>query len=146
MGMTIRTSGRRTGSHRGVSWARAPRHPREHPGPVGPRLTIGPFDIRLYALCLLAGVVVADLAHHAPLAAEGGDPDLVLEVTLWSVLAGLIGGRLYHDITSWDQLGDEWYAPFAIWEGGLGIWGGVPLRGVGRARTSRTAAAPACWR
>ncbi len=58
---------------------------------------------------------------------QGGDPDLVLEVALWSVLFGLIGGRLYHVITSWDQLGDEWYAPFAIWEGGLGIWGGVAL-------------------
>ena len=58
-------------------------------------------------------------------AAEGGDPELVLEVTLWSVLGGLIGARLYHVITSYDQLGDEWYAPFAIWEGGLGVWGGV---------------------
>ena len=85
------------------------------------------------------------MAHHAALAGAGGDPDLVLEVALWSVLAGLIGGRLYHDITSWDQLGDEWYAPFAIWEGGLGIWGGV-RRGSPSAPTSRTAAARACWR
>ena len=72
--------------------------------------------------------------------ARGGDPDLVLEVALWSVLAGIIGARIYHDITSWDQLGDQWYAPFAIWEGGLGIWGGVAAGVRGRAPTWCTAA------
>jgi len=95
------------------------------PAPGFRDISIGPFDIRLYALCLLAGVVVACWLTMRRWAAVGGDPELVLEVTLWSVLAGLIGARLYHDITSYDQLGDEWYAPIAIWEGGLGIWGGV---------------------
>ena len=95
------------------------------PAPGIRELSIGPFDIRLYALCLLAGVVVASWLTMRRWAAEGGDPELVLEVTLWSVLAGFIGARLYHDVTSYDQLGDQWYAPFAIWEGGLGIWGGV---------------------
>ena len=38
MGMTIRNVGSRPGhSHRRVSWRRARRHPREHPGPVGAR-------------------------------------------------------------------------------------------------------------
>ena len=69
--------------------------------------------------------------------AVGGDPDLVLEVALWSVLAGLVGARLYHDVTSWNQVGDQWYGPIAIWQGGLGIWGGV-LFGV-RARGLRHA-------
>ena len=95
------------------------------PAPGIRELSIGPFDIRLYALCLLAGVVAASYVAMRRWAAQGGDPELVLEVTLWSVLGGLIGARLYHVITSYDQLGDEWYAPFAIWEGGLGIWGGI---------------------
>ncbi len=97
------------------------------PAPSVRDLELGPLDIRLYALCLLAGVVVATWVTMIRWKEQGGDPDLVLEVALWSVLFGLIGGRLYHVITSWDQLGDEWYAPFAIWEGGLGIWGGVAL-------------------
>ncbi len=86
---------------------------------------LGPFDVRLYALCLLAGVAAATWVTMRRWKAIGGDPDLVLEVALWSVLAGIIGARIYHDITSSDQLGSQWYAPFAIWEGGLGIWGGV---------------------
>jgi prolipoprotein diacylglyceryl transferase len=97
------------------------------PAPSIRAIELGPFEIRLYALCLLAGVAVATWITMRRWRAVGGDPDLVLEVALWSVLAGIIGGRIYHDLTSWDQLGDEWYAPFAIWEGGLGIWGGVAL-------------------
>ena len=97
------------------------------PAPSVRDFHIGPADIRLYALCLLAGVVVATWLSMRRWKAMGGNPDLVLEVALWSVLFGLIGGRIYHDITSWDQLSDDWYAPIAIWQGGLGIWGGVAL-------------------
>jgi prolipoprotein diacylglyceryl transferase len=97
------------------------------PAPSVRDLELGPLDVRLYALCLLAGVVVATWLTMRRWREMGGDSDLVLEVALWSVLFGLIGGRIYHVVTSWDQVGDEWYAPFAIWEGGLGIWGGVAL-------------------
>ena len=97
------------------------------PAPSIRAIELGPFEIRMYALCLLAGVAVATWITYRRWRAQGGDPDLVLEVALWSVLAGIIGGRIYHDITSWDQVGDQWYGPFAIWEGGLGIWGGVAL-------------------
>ena len=97
------------------------------PAPSIRAIELGPFEIRMYALCLLAGVAVATWITYRRWRDQGGDPDLVLEVALWSVLAGIIGGRIYHDITSWDQVGDQWYGPFAIWEGGLGIWGGVAL-------------------
>jgi prolipoprotein diacylglyceryl transferase len=97
------------------------------PAPGVRDISLGPLEIRLYALCLLAGIAAATWISMRRWRARGGDPDLVLEVALWSVLGGLVGGRLYHDVTSWDQVGDEWYGPIAIWEGGLGIWGGVLL-------------------
>ena len=97
------------------------------PAPSVRDLELGPLDIRLYALCILAGVVVATWLTMRRWKEQGGDPDLVLEVALWSVLFGLIGARLYHVITSSEEIGDEWYSPIAIWEGGLGIWGGVAL-------------------
>jgi prolipoprotein diacylglyceryl transferase len=95
------------------------------PAPGVRSLELGPLDVRLYALFLLLGIVAAAALTMRRWAAQGGDPELVFEVTLWAVAFGLIGGRLYHVITSWDQLGPEWYAPLAIWEGGLGIWGAV---------------------
>jgi prolipoprotein diacylglyceryl transferase len=97
------------------------------PAPSVRDLELGPLDIRLYALCILAGVVVATWLTMRRWKEQGGDPDLVLEVALWSVLFGLIGARLYHVITSSEEIGDEWYSPIAVWEGGLGIWGGVAL-------------------
>ena len=60
----------------------------------------------------------------------GGDWDLVFRVSIWGVIAGIIGARLYHDITSWNQdaaIHAHWYGPFAVWQGGLGIWGAIPF-------------------
>ena len=59
------------------------------PAPGVRDITLGPFDIRLYALCLLAGMAAAVWLSMRRWKAVGGDPDLVLEVALWSVLAGL---------------------------------------------------------
>jgi prolipoprotein diacylglyceryl transferase len=56
---------------------------------------------------------------------RGGDWDLVLKVAVWGVAAGIVGARLYHLATSWSEVPDEWWGPFAVWEGGLGIWGGI---------------------
>ncbi|MEQ8834749.1 MAG: prolipoprotein diacylglyceryl transferase [Miltoncostaeaceae bacterium] len=95
------------------------------PAPGLRSLELGPLDIRLYALCLLAGVTVAALITARRWMAQGGSGEVVFELTLVATAFGLVGGRLYHVITSYDQLGDEWYAPLAIWEGGLGIWGAI---------------------
>jgi prolipoprotein diacylglyceryl transferase len=56
---------------------------------------------------------------------QGGDRRLVHEVALWGVPAGIIGGRLYFLVTSWDQSPQTWWGPLAVWRGGLGIWGGI---------------------
>jgi prolipoprotein diacylglyceryl transferase len=95
------------------------------PAPTVSAVDVGPLTIHLYALCLLLGAVVAYFITKRRWTSVGGDPSLVLEVALWSGLAGVVGARAHHVATSWDQLGDEWYAPFAVWKGGLGIWGGV---------------------
>lgn len=95
------------------------------PAPGIRTLELGPAEVRLYALFLLLGVTVAALITARRWMAQGGSGELIFELTLVSTAFGLVGGRLYHVITSYDQLGDEWYAPFAIWEGGLGIWGAI---------------------
>jgi len=95
------------------------------PAPPGRQVELGPLTVRAYALCVIAGLAVATWLTMRRWRARGGDPDLVFEVALWATIAGLIGARLYHVVTSPEQVGDKWYAPVAIWEGGLGIWGGV---------------------
>ena len=58
---------------------------------------------------------------------QGGDRELVYDVALWGFPAGVIGGRLYFIATSWNEVPPHWWGPFAIWDGGLGIWGGIAL-------------------
>ena len=46
---------------------------------------------------------------------------------MWSVPAGIIGGRIYFDITTPMDVPHVWYRVFAVWSGGLGIWGAIPV-------------------
>jgi phosphatidylglycerol---prolipoprotein diacylglyceryl transferase len=100
------------------------------PSPSINSFHIGPLDIHFYALMYLVGIAVAIIITRRRYRAVGGDPELVGEVALWGVPAGIIGGRIYFDITTPMDVPHVWYGPFAVWDGGLGIWGGVALAAV----------------
>ncbi len=95
------------------------------PSPSSNGFYIGPLFVHFYGLCYVVGITAAVLIARRLWRAKGGDPDLVLTVALWGVPAGILGGRLYHDITSWNEVPHNWYGWLAVWEGGLGIWGGI---------------------
>ena len=57
---------------------------------------------------------------------SGGRRETVHDVALWAFPAGIVGGRLYL-ATSWNEVPPHWWGPFAVWKGGLGIWGGIAL-------------------
>jgi prolipoprotein diacylglyceryl transferase len=104
------------------------------PSPTQGVWELGPLPIRAYALCIVAGIVAAILITEKRWVARGGAPGDVLDIAVWAVPFGIIGGRLYHVISSprpyFGEGGDPLRA-FAIWEGGLGIWGAIALGGVG---------------
>jgi prolipoprotein diacylglyceryl transferase len=83
--------------------------------------------IHLYGLMLLLAIVACIWLTWVRWKRLGGDPDLVLRVAVWGVAAGIVGARAYHDITSWNEVPDHWWGPFAVWQGGLGVWGGILL-------------------
>ena len=95
---------------------------------------LGPFPLRAYAFSILAGIAVAVWMTRRRWAARGGDPDAVLEIVFWAVPFGIIGGRIYHVISSpaayFGAAGSPIKALY-IWEGGLGIWGAITLGAVG---------------
>jgi prolipoprotein diacylglyceryl transferase len=95
------------------------------PSPSSGALDLGPFTIHLYGLTLLAAIAVATYVAGRRWVARGGDWDLIFRCAVWGVAAGIVGARLYHLATSWSEVPDEWWGPFAIWEGGLGVWGGI---------------------
>jgi prolipoprotein diacylglyceryl transferase len=95
------------------------------PSPPIDSFHIGPLDIHFYALGYIIGITLAILITRRRWRALGGDPDVVNDIALWVVPAGIIGGRIYFDITTPADIPHVWYGVFAVWTGGLGIWGGV---------------------
>jgi prolipoprotein diacylglyceryl transferase len=96
------------------------------PSPSDNVINVG-VPLHVYGLLYAVAVVAAVYITRRRWVATGGDPELVDEVALWGFPAGLIGGRLYHVITSWNEVPHTWWGPFAVWKGGLGIWGGIAL-------------------
>ena len=95
---------------------------------------LGPFPLRAYAIAILLGIVVAVVMTQRRWKERGGDPETVLDITYWAVPFGIVGGRIYHVISSPDAYfgpGGEPLRAFAIWEGGLGIWGAVAFGALG---------------
>jgi prolipoprotein diacylglyceryl transferase len=104
------------------------------PSPTQGVWELGPLPIRAYALCIVAGIVAACMLTERRWVARGGAPGDVLDIAVWAVPFGIVGGRIYHVITSPGPYFGEGGHPlraFAIWEGGLGIWGAIALGGVG---------------
>ena len=99
--------------------------PASIPSPSANGFYIGPFFIHYYGLCYVVGISAAIFTSRRLWREQGGDPEIVYTVALWGVPAGILGGRLYHDITSWNEVPHNWWGWIAIWQGGLGIWGGI---------------------
>jgi prolipoprotein diacylglyceryl transferase len=97
------------------------------PSPDSSTVELGPLSIHFYGLTLLVAIVAAVVITGIRWTRRGGDWDLIFRLAVWGVAFGIIGARLYHVVTSWDELPDEWWGPFAIWKGGLGVWGGIGL-------------------
>ncbi|WP_442931231.1 prolipoprotein diacylglyceryl transferase [Micromonospora sp. NBC_00389] len=104
------------------------------PSPSTAVWQLGPVPIRAYALCIIIGIVLACWVTERRLRQRGVAPGAVLDIAVWAVPAGIIGARIYHVITSPEKYfgaGGDPMKAFAIWEGGLGIWGAVAGGAVG---------------
>jgi prolipoprotein diacylglyceryl transferase len=89
---------------------------------------LGPLPIRAYAIAILLGVVAAVLIGERRYVARGGSRGMVVDVATVAVPAGIVGARLYHVITTpapYFGPGGSLWRVLAVWEGGLGIWGGI---------------------
>ncbi len=100
------------------------------PSPSSDRFELGPLTFRYYGLMIALGVVAAVEIGRRRWVAQGGDADDVAEIAKWAVPAGLVGARAYHVATDWTRYQGRWIDAFKVWEGGLGIPGGL-LAGVG---------------
>lgn len=104
------------------------------PSPSQGTWEIGPFPLRAYALCIIAGIMVAIWIGERRWVARGGTAGEIADLAVWGVPFGLVGGRLYHVLTDWQLYFGEDRNPVTalyIWRGGLGVWGAIALGAVG---------------
>lgn len=108
------------------------------PSPDWSGFEIGPLTIHAYALCIIAGIVAALWLGERRWADRGGPEGRVLDIAIWAIPFGFVGGRLYHVFSSperyfgpnYDGTGDPVQILY-VWNGGLGIWGAIALGAVG---------------
>ncbi|WP_319019066.1 prolipoprotein diacylglyceryl transferase [Glutamicibacter sp. JL.03c] len=108
------------------------------PPPEFSKFSIGPLTIHAYALCILAGILVALWLTNKRMQARGGNSDMLWDIAIWAIPFGIVGGRLYHvlitDPMYYFGLGGQqahWAEIPQLWLGGLGIMGAVSLGALG---------------
>lgn len=96
------------------------------PSPSSGTLSIGPLELRAYGLMIALGVIAGVWLLGKQLEkSQLGTRDDASSIAVWGVVAGVIGARAYHVITDWSKFDDNLGAIPKIWEGGLGIPGGL---------------------
>jgi len=104
------------------------------PSPDITGFQLGPLTIRFYALFIIAGIIIAIWLTSKRLRRRGAKPDIVIDVAIWTVPVGILGGRLYHVVThpgDYFYPGADLWRVFYVWEGGLAIFGAVMFGSVG---------------
>lgn len=98
------------------------------PSPSSGSLELGPLKLNAYGLMIALGVIAAVWLASRRAEAKGvATAEDFNSIALWAVPAGVVGGRLYHVATDWERFEGRRLDMVKIWEGGLGIWGGIAL-------------------
>jgi prolipoprotein diacylglyceryl transferase len=100
------------------------------PSPARGVWHLGPIPVRGYALCLVLGVIVGIWIADRRYLAAGGRPGLILDVAAWAVPLGLVGARLNRVATDYQLYfgpHTDWVSMLKVWDGGLGMPGGLLL-------------------
>lgn len=98
------------------------------PSPPISTLQLGPLNIRIYALCIIAGIIAAVLLTNYRLTKRGAERWVVIDIALIAVPLGIIGARIYHVLTHPDfyfGADKNLFEVFAIWNGGIAIFGSL---------------------
>lgn len=98
------------------------------PSPSVSSFQLGPLTVHFYALCIIAGIIVAVLLTNHRLTKRGAEPWVVIDIALLAVPLAIIAARIYHVLTHFDFYFGEGANPLSalyIWEGGIAIYGAL---------------------
>ena len=86
---------------------------------------IGPFAIRWYALCIVSGLILAVYLASKEAPKKKILSEDILDFILVAFPLSIIGARLYYVIFKFDYYSQHLGEIFAVWNGGLAIYGGL---------------------
>lgn len=104
------------------------------PSPDVSFIELGPVRIHFYALFILTGIILALILTESRLRSRGAEAGIALDISLWAIPFGILGGRFFHVITHPNDYffeGADLLAVFRIWEGGLAIYGALMFGALG---------------
>lgn len=82
-------------------------------------------DIYWYAIIIACGILLAFIYCSKEAKRQGMDNELFIDILLWGIPSGVIGGRLYYVIFKWEYYSKNLGEIFAIRDGGLAIYGAI---------------------
>lgn len=88
-------------------------------------IQLGPFSIRWYAICIVTGLVLAVYLSMKEAPRRKMKSDDVLDFILIAFPLAILGARLYYVIFQWSYYAKHPAEIFAIWNGGIAIYGGL---------------------
>ncbi|MBF0788236.1 MULTISPECIES: prolipoprotein diacylglyceryl transferase [unclassified Streptococcus] len=88
-------------------------------------VTLGPLEIRWYALCIITGLVLAVFLASKEAPRKKILAEDIFDFILLAFPLAILGARIYYVAFSWDLYKDNLLSVFAIWEGGIAIYGGL---------------------
>ncbi len=98
------------------------------PSPSSGSIHLGPLRLNAYGLMIALGVIAAVRIAGRRAENKGvGITEDISSIAMWAVPAGVLGGRAYHVLTDYERFQGQWFDAVKIWQGGLGIWGGVTV-------------------
>ena len=94
--------------------------------PFNPNLVAGgSFSLSWHGLLSFVGVAAAVWMVGRAAIRENLDQDMVYNTAIFGIVGGIIGARLVHVFDNWDVYGSDPGRIIAIWNGGIGLWGGI---------------------
>lgn len=88
-------------------------------------IRLGPLEIRWYAISILLGLVLGVYLATKEAPRKKILQDDILDFILLAFPLSIIGARIYYVAFSWSEYKDNLLSVFAIWNGGIAIYGGL---------------------
>ena len=99
-------------------------------------ISFGKFSVAWYGLIIVIGMIIAVSYVMWRAKQNGISSDSILDLAIAVIVSGVIGARLYYVLTSLNDY-HSFADVFKIWEGGLGIYGGIIAGGLAVLITAR---------